>query len=125
MPHSLDHFFLAVIRIGIYYQNFIYLVPRTVHAKEIDTIYTQCIAPRVSGVNPHCLKTTVCLYTVTPDEGFVIDHHPDSEKVVVASPCSGHGFKHSAAVGELLAQLVLDGSTSFDISVFSFDRFKS
>ena len=62
------------------------------------------------------------MYTVTADEHFVIDCHPESERVVIASPCSGHGFKHSAAVGETLAQLALDGASDIDISAFALAR---
>ena len=40
---------------------------------------------------------------------FIIDRHPDFQRVIIASPCSGHGFKHSAGVGELLAEMVTDG----------------
>jgi sarcosine oxidase len=62
---------------------------------------------------------------VTPDFGFIIDWHPEHRNVLVASPCSGHGFKHSAAVGECVAQLALTGSSSIDISAFGLDRFVS
>jgi sarcosine oxidase len=55
----------------------------------------------------------------------VIDYHPSYKNVIVASPCSGHGFKHSAAIGEVLAQLVTKGSSEIDLSKFSFARFSS
>jgi len=42
--------------------------------------------------------------------------------VIVASPCSGHGFKHSAAIGECLVQMALDGASQFDISTFNLAR---
>jgi sarcosine oxidase len=60
------------------------------------------------------------LYTATPDFHFVIDRHPERAGVIVASACSGHGFKHSAAVGEAVAQLALDGRSILDIGNFSF-----
>ena len=66
--------------------------------------YENCVAPYLPAVSGTCLRATTCLYTVTPDFGFVIDAHPEFESVVVASPCSGHGFKHSAAIGEALAE---------------------
>jgi sarcosine oxidase len=75
-------------------------------------------------ITSHCVKTVVCKYTVTPDFGFVIDRHPDSDRVWLASACSGHGFKHSAAVGEALAEVVTQGGkTRFDLSAFKLDRF--
>ena len=70
-----------------------------------------------------CVRSSVCKYTVTPDYGFVIDQHPDSDLVCLASACSGHGFKHSAAVGEALAEVTAQGHTRFDLSAFRLDRF--
>ena len=43
------------------------------------------------------------------DARFIIDRHPAHDRIIVASPCSGHGFKHSAGIGELLAEMALDG----------------
>lgn len=61
----------------------------------------------------------VCLYTNTPDHDFFIDTHPLSARVIVASPCSGHGFKFASAIGEILADLAtLGGTTTFDIGPF-------
>ena len=51
-----------------------------------------------------------CLYTVTPDSHFLIDRHPRNERVLVVSPCSGHGFKHSAGIGEAVAELATAGA---------------
>lgn len=78
----------------------------------------------VKGIKPHTIQTMNCLYTVTPDENFIIDWLPDNDNILLASSCSGHGFKHSAAVGEMLAQLVTEGKTDLDISAFSLGRFK-
>ena len=65
------------------------------------------------------MKTAVCPYTVTPDSRFVIDRLPAQPNVIVASPCSGHGFKHSAAIGESLAQLATTGASSIDLTPFA------
>jgi sarcosine oxidase len=78
---------------------------------------------RLIGLGDRCVGATTCLYTVTPDFGFLIDRHPDSDRVMVASPCSGHGFKHSAAIGESLAELVVDGRSRIDLAPFSMRRF--
>lgn len=67
--------------------------------------------------------TAVCMYTNTPDEHFVIDRHPDNPAVIVASPCSGHGFKFASAIGEMLADLATDREPTFDRSLFALDRF--
>jgi sarcosine oxidase len=63
-------------------------------------------------------SAVACLYTNTPDEHFWIDRHPLHANVLVASPCSGHGFKFASVIGEILADLATRGSASFDLSVF-------
>lgn len=65
----------------------------------------------------------VCLYTNTPDSHFIIDWHPRSPRVLIASPCSGHGFKFASAIGEILADLTTTGHSDFDLSPFSISRF--
>ena len=97
-------------------------VSRVVTEDEAADMYHRLTAPRIKGLRDKQLRAEVCLYTLTPDEHFVIDFHPASERVVIASPCSGHGFKHSAAVGETLARLALDGGSEFDISAFNLAR---
>lgn len=67
------------------------------------------------------LKT--CLFTNTPDEHFVVDRHPTLAQVVVAAGFSGHGFKFSSVIGEILADLALDGATSHEIDLLRFARF--
>ncbi len=64
-----------------------------------------------------------CLFTNTPDEHFIIDRHPDHPNVVLASPCSGHGYKFCPVIGEILADLATTGDTGHDISLFRLDRF--
>ena len=68
-------------------------------------------------------SSTVCLYTNTPDEHFWIDRHPAHPQVIIASPCSGHGFKFSSAIGEILGDMVTSGISQFDLSLFK-NRFQ-
>lgn len=57
-----------------------------------------------------------CMFTNTPDEHFILDHHPEAKQVVLASPCSGHGYKFCSVIGEILADLATgDGTTRHDI----------
>jgi sarcosine oxidase len=63
-----------------------------------------------------------CLYTNTPDHHFLIDRLPGAERVIVASPCSGHGFKFASAVGELLAQMAVGEAPRFDVAPFGLAR---
>ena len=97
---------------------------RFVSDVETRAIYDDYVAPYVSGLSGKCVKTATCLYTVTPDFGFVIDTLPGEDRVIVASPCSGHGFKHSAAIGEALAQRVVDGASSINLDAFALGRFR-
>ena len=76
------------------------------------------------GIGPRCVKATTCLYTVTPDAGFVIDRHPEHPQIVLVSPCSGHGFKHSAAIGEAVAEWVTEGKSRLDLAPFALGRFE-
>ena len=96
---------------------------RTVGDEEKAAMYDEYIAPHLAGVSRRCLKALVCLYTVTPDFGFVIDRHPEHERVLIVSPCSGHGFKHSAAIGEALSEIAIEGRSRIDLSGFSLRRF--
>jgi sarcosine oxidase len=100
-------------------------VDRNVTDGEKSAMYENCVAPYLPAVSGRCLRATTCLYTVTPDFGFVIDAHPEFERVLVASPCSGHGFKHSAAIGEVVADLIMDGASRFDLGPFRWSRFDS
>jgi sarcosine oxidase len=68
------------------------------------------------------LRLTTCLYTNTPDEHFVIDVMPGQPQIIVASPCSGHGFKFASVIGELLADLASTGAARQPISLFRLDR---
>jgi sarcosine oxidase len=63
-------------------------------------------------------SAAACLYTKTPDEHFWIDRHPRHANVLIASPCSGHGFKFASVIGEILADLTIRGTASFDLSRF-------
>ncbi|GMA63887.1 N-methyl-L-tryptophan oxidase [Alicyclobacillus fastidiosus] len=65
-----------------------------------------------------------CLYTLTPDEHFIVDTHPNHSHVVIAAGFSGHGFKFASVIGEILAELSVQGSTTHDISRFSIQRFQ-
>lgn len=98
-------------------------VAREVSQEEIETFYEKFGKSKIEGLHPNCLKASVCLYTHTPDDHFVIDWHPDLKNVMVVSACSSHGFKHSAAIGEALVETLLDGTSKIDLSYFQLERF--
>jgi sarcosine oxidase len=81
------------------------------------------MARHMPNANGRRLDARVCMYTNTPDYNFILDFHPDDERILIASPCSGHGFKFSNVIGSIAADLVLEGRTSFEIDFISIDRF--
>jgi len=99
-------------------------VNRRVTAAEKKSMYAHHVRDKLPGVSEICDAAVACLYTTTPDANFVLDFYPGQDRIVVASPCSGHGFKHSAAIGETIAQLVIDGKSKLDITGFKINRFK-
>ena len=99
-------------------------VQRAVSREEEQSMYKDYVQGRLPGISDRCGTAASCLYTVTPDSNFVIDVHPDNDRIMIVSPCSGHGFKHSAAIGEALAEQVIDGKSKIDISSFGLKRFK-
>jgi len=100
-------------------------VDRAVDAGDIARMYDTYIAPFLPDLGPRCLRTETCLYTRVPRARFVIDKDPRSERILFASACSGHGFKHSAAVGEALAdELAVGEARHVDLGPFRLARLK-
>jgi sarcosine oxidase len=97
-------------------------VNRNVTDADIDAM-RRLLARFLPKANGKFLRGTVCLYTNTPDGHFIIDFQPGSERVLIASPCSGHGFKFASAIGEVLADLATTGRSGFDLTLFRADRF--
>lgn len=75
------------------------------------------------GAAAHYREGKACMYALTPDRHFVIDRHPREEHVVLCGGFSGHGFKFAPVVGEIAAQLALDGGTPYEIGFLSLGRF--
>ncbi len=97
-------------------------VPRTVDESEIAALHAGYIAPRFPDISDVCVRSATCLYTVTPDAKFIVDRFRDQENIVFASACSGHGFKHSAALGEALALQALGKPAVIDRAGFALRR---
>lgn len=94
-------------------------VQRDIPQSEWRGIHARHIAGRLRGVSDRMTKAVTCLYTVTTDQHFVLDRVQD--RVIVASTCSGHGFKHSPALGEALAVMAVDGRGGD--AAFALERF--
>ncbi len=75
------------------------------------------------GADAPLESTMICLYTMTPDEHFIIDRHPEYPHVVFGAGFSGHGFKFSTLIGSILTDLALNGKTEHDIGLFTVSRF--
>jgi sarcosine oxidase len=97
-------------------------INREVKAEEIDEI-KEIIKEYLPAAQGKLISSTVCMYTDTPDFNFLIDFHPQFKNIVIASPCSGHGFKFSSAIGEIVKDLLLTGNTVFDLEPFKIKRF--
>ena len=97
-------------------------VDREVRPADVERIRSFIRARRPAAAGP-LSHATVCLYTNTPDDEFVIDRHPTTAGVAFASACSGHGFKFAPIVAEILADLVTTGATAWPIERFRMDRF--
>jgi len=101
-------------------------VPRRVTRAEIAYAYDTYIRPFLPDVGPRSLRTATCLYTNVAQGRFVIDRHPEHRGVLFASACSGHGFKHSAAVGEALAEMMQGRAPSHvDLKPFTVKRLEA
>lgn len=97
------------------------VVDRSVDAREQDRV--QAFArDHLRGVRPELRRHATCLYTMTPDEHFIVDQHPERPGIVLIAGLSGHGFKFAAVLGEIAADLALEGRTSHPIGFLSVHR---
>jgi sarcosine oxidase len=92
---------------------------REVDDAETAGLFTRLVQPRLSGLSGHAVKRAACLYTMAPDGRFRIDAPAAWPGLTVVSACSGHGFKHSAALGEAVAERLLHGRSALDLSPFA------
>jgi len=99
-------------------------IDRAVSEHEVDEMRAFASA-RIPALNGPLLQAKTCMYTTTPDEHFVIGRHPGHDNVVIACGFSGHGFKFASVVGEILADLALEGGTDHPIELFDPVRFEA
>jgi sarcosine oxidase len=92
-------------------------VNREVTAAEVDDT-AALLRPRLGVELGPVLEASVCLWTKTPDHHFVLGPHPQHQDVIVAAGCSGRAFKFLPVIGEILADLVVDGKTSHSVALF-------
>ncbi len=94
--------------------------PSDVWVKQMRAFSHQYI-PAAAGP---LLSTRRCLYTLTPDQHFIVDQHPHYPHIAIGAGFSGHGFKFTTLIGKMLADLVLEGETPQDRSLFKLSRFQ-
>lgn len=97
------------------------IVNRVVSMGE-NAVARELLEEVMPGAGGKLLDSRVCLYTNTPDHHFIIDW-VGGDRVLLLSPCSGHGFKFASAIGEIAAQLVTERRTWIDLTPFSISRF--
>lgn len=97
-------------------------IDRAIHEIDGAEVIRQ-VRPRFPALNGEILKAQTCMYTMTPDEHFILGRHPEYPSVSIACGFSGHGFKFAAVIGEILADLSISGRTNHPIGIFSPTRF--
>jgi sarcosine oxidase len=93
-----------------------------VDSTEIDEM-RRVLSKYLPTANGELQSTAVCMYTNTLDEHFILDYHPKFPQVIVASPCSGHGFKFSPVIGEMIAAMIEGKQPRFNLGLFKIARF--
>jgi len=96
-------------------------VDRTQQAADLEKMRA-FLRQHIPGAGPIPSAHSVCLYTLTTDQHFVIDRHPEQPAVVVGAGFSGHGFKFAPVVGQALADLALQGESTLPIGFLGWNR---
>jgi sarcosine oxidase len=89
-----------------------------------EQVLRAAIGPYFPDAYGPTMTLRTCLFTNSPDEHFILDSSPRQDEVILAAGFSGHGFKFASVIGEVLADLALDGHTGHDISMFALSRFR-
>lgn len=95
---------------------------RELHDSDLPPDFRSFLTDRLKGIELDLTQSSMCMYTMTPDEDFIIDRHPEYPNVAIAAGFSGHGFKFTPKVGEHLADLVTGGTVD-PVPEFSISRF--
>jgi sarcosine oxidase len=99
-------------------------VDRNIYAAD-EATFREGLEKYLPAANGDVLSIKTCLYTNSPDENFIIDFYPKQNKnVIFACGFSGHGFKFASVIGEILADLALQGTTAQPIGFLNLKRFE-
>ena len=113
-------------KIGRYHHRRELVDPETMNRgcdPEDEAVLREGIRKYFPDADGPTLSMKTCLFTNSPDEHFIIDRHPTLPQVTIAAGFSGHGFKFCSVVGEILAELALEGRSRWDLTLFRFSRF--
>ena len=94
--------------------------PTRPFASDDEAILRRALAAHLPAADGPLVDATTCRYTMTPDGDFILDRLPGAPQIIVASPCSGHGFKFAPVIGQALADLAAGEATRHDMSRFRF-----
>lgn len=97
-------------------------VDRTLRSSDVAPL-SDFLQQHMPSVSPTVSRHSVCLYTMTPDANFLVDRHPEHERVFFGAGFSGHGFKFTSVIGQALADMALQGSTSLPLDFLGLARF--
>lgn len=95
----------------------------TSYVSEEEISGITAVAEKYLNIKPVFNYSATCMFTNTPDENFIIDFHPQHKNIIIASPCSGHGFKFASVIGKILCDMATGKTILFDLSPFSISRF--
>jgi sarcosine oxidase len=113
-------------KIGRYHHLDEQVNPDTVNrniSSQDEEVLRECVSRYFPQANGATMAMKTCMFTNSPDEHFIIGHHPDFANVSFAAGFSGHGYKFCSVIGEIMAQLALQGKTRHDISLFNPERY--
>jgi len=99
-------------------------IDRAVGAADLDVVRAH-LRRRLAAGPGRLLRADACMFENSPDNHFVVGHHPRHSQVIVAGGFSGHGFKFVPVIGEVLADLALEGKTNHPIALFDPQRLQS
>jgi len=97
------------------------MVDRAQYPDDITPL-TEFLSECLPAVEPQPVRYSVCMYTMTPDQHFIVDRHPRFENVVLACGFSGHGYKFTSVLGDVMAEMALTGGTGAPIGFLGLDR---
>jgi sarcosine oxidase len=115
------------VKLGLYHHRREVIDPDTTDWRVIEAEDERILRGGIARFMPEAGGPTLsfrsCMFTNTPDEHFILDRYPGLPQVILASPCSGHGYKIASVIGEVLADMVMDRTPAFDLTMFRLDRF--